>query len=76
MGDSPLALAARNGHKEVVKILLGRWGVDPDESNGHGQTPLCYAAAYGRAEVVEILPVFATGQSVRPEGRTRTDYES
>jgi len=21
-------------------------------------------------------PVFATGQSVRPEGRTRTDYES
>jgi len=37
-GDSPLAWAARNGHEEVVKMLLGWEEVDPDESNNYGQT--------------------------------------
>jgi len=55
MGDSSLAWAARNGHDEVVKMLLGRGEVDPDEPNRYGQTPLSYAAEKGNEEVVKIL---------------------
>ena len=29
-----------------------------------------------QAQISKYETVFATGQSVRPEGRTRTDYES
>ena len=55
LGDSPLAWAARNGHEEVVKMLLGREEVDPDEPNNYGQTPLFYAAEMGNEEVVKLL---------------------
>ena len=55
LGDSPLAWAARSGHEEVVEMLVGWEGVDPDELNDHRQTPLSYAAGYGCEGVVEIL---------------------
>jgi len=55
LGDSPLAWAARNGHEEMVKMLLGREEVDPDEPNDYGQTPLFYAAEMGNEEVVKLL---------------------
>ena len=55
LGDSPLAWAARNGHEEMVKMLLGREEVDPDEPNNYGQTPLFYAAEMGNEEVVKLL---------------------
>ena len=54
-GNSPLAWAARNGHEEVAKMLLGRDEVDPDEPNDYGQTPLSFAAGYGHEGVVKIL---------------------
>ena len=57
LGDPPLTLAARNGHEELVKMLVGCEGVDPDEPNNYGQTPLSYAAGYWRKGVVEILLV-------------------
>jgi len=52
---SPLAWAARYGHEEVVKMLLGREDVDPDELNDNGQTSLSYAAGKGNEEVVKLL---------------------
>jgi len=75
-GDSPLAWAARNGHGEVVKMLLGREEVDPDESNNYGQTPLFYAAAEGNDEVVKILLGREGVNPDRPDngGRTPLSY--
>ena len=43
-GSTPLAWAARNGHEEVVKILLGRREIYPDKCDSSGMTPLLYAA--------------------------------
>jgi len=75
-GDSPLAWAARNGHEEVVKMLLGREEVDPDEPNNYGQTPLFHATAEGNEEVVKIL---IGREEVNPDyqgdnGRTPLSY--
>ena len=54
-GCGPLAWAARNGHEEVVKILLGCGEVNPDKPDDDGQTPLSYAAWNGHEGVVKIL---------------------
>jgi len=51
---TPLAWAARNGHKEVVKILLRQADVN-SKSGLFGNTPLSYAAANGHEGVVKIL---------------------
>ena len=53
--NTPLVWAARNGHEGVVKILLGRDDVNPDEPNGDQRTPLYCAAHNGHEEVVKIL---------------------
>ena len=54
-GSTPLAWAARNGHDEVVKMLLGRREVYPNEKDFSSLTPLAYAAWEGHAGVVRIL---------------------
>ena len=58
---SPLILAAGNGHKDVVHLLLDR-GADPNlaSQNGsnprrNGSTPLHYAAFKGHTDVVQLL---------------------
>ena len=71
-GASPLTWAARNGHEEVVKILLGREEVDPDEPDDYGQTPLSYAAAKGNEEVVNILLQWEGVNCDKPDNRGRT----
>ncbi|CZR60318.1 uncharacterized protein PAC_10214 [Phialocephala subalpina] len=53
-GQTPLLLAARNGHTAVVELLLERVA-KPDCKNKRGQTPLIYAARNGHEEVVELL---------------------
>ena len=55
MGNTPLAWAARNGHEEVVKLLLGRDDIDPNKPDEEGQTPLMLAALNGHEEVVRLL---------------------
>ena len=54
-GNTALAWAVRKGHDDLVKMLLGRRGVDPDAMNVDGRTPLLWAAACGHESVVEML---------------------
>ena len=55
LGGRPLAWAARNGHEDVVKILLGWEDVNPDKLDNDGRTPLSFAAQNGQEGVVKIL---------------------
>jgi len=55
VGNTPLVWATWNGHRGVVKVLLGRGDVNPEKPNIAGQTPLCFAAENGHEEVVKIL---------------------
>jgi len=53
--NTPLLWAAKNGHEEVVKILLGRDDVNPEKPGQYEKTPLCYAAKNGHEGVVKML---------------------
>ena len=46
--------AARNGHKDVVHLLLDS-GVEQDKYTKYGETPLHLAAFYGHIDVVQFL---------------------
>ena len=54
-GYTPLIWAAKYGHEEVVRILLGHEGVCPDEPNEFGNTPLSWAALNGHEGVVRLF---------------------
>ena len=56
-GDTPLAIAAREGYTEVTQILLAAGGNVNGRENGtfEGRTPLILAAASNRAEIVNLL---------------------
>ncbi len=45
----PLLWAVRNGHSEIVKLLLEKEGVDVDSKGKYGSTPLSLAAEIGRS---------------------------
>ena len=72
-------------YREVMAGSGKHWSGPTDKCY---RTPLCLAAITGVKigpysinwfslhMVCGVLSVFTTGQSVRPEGRTRTDYES
>ena len=44
-----------DGHAEVVSLLLGKEGVDVNQVNDDGATPLYIASWEGHAEVVSLL---------------------
>ncbi|XP_056607788.1 caskin-2 isoform X6 [Triplophysa dalaica] len=51
--NTPLHLAARNGHKDIIRLLL-KAGIDINRSTKAG-TALHEAALYGKTEVVRLL---------------------
>ena len=54
-GNTPLTLAAYDGHAKVVGELLKAANVDVNKANNHGNTPLTLAARNGHAKVVREL---------------------
>ncbi|KAF1846370.1 ankyrin [Cucurbitaria berberidis CBS 394.84] len=54
-GQSPLLWAARNGYKEVVKLLLEVANVDVNAQDRFEQSPILCAAAYEHQEIVRLL---------------------
>ena len=56
IGMTALTWSAVKGHKEVIKILLEREDVDPDQADTkYGRTPLSWAAEGGYEGVVKML---------------------
>jgi ankyrin len=54
-GESALHIASRNGHENVVQLLMAGEKVDIDVQNKRGETELHVAAAGGHVEVVRLL---------------------
>jgi hypothetical protein len=54
-GQTPLFLAAGNGHEVVLRLLLSKDVVDPNSKNKFGRTPLSWAARRGHSNVVKLL---------------------
>jgi len=55
MNCGGLVWAGRNGHEQMVRMLLGLDGVNPDKPDNYGGTQLCWATSNGHKGVVEIL---------------------
>lgn len=51
---TPLMMAARNGHTDVIRVLLDA-NDDATAANANGTTPLMLAAAAGKADAVTLL---------------------
>ncbi|UIP92691.1 ankyrin repeat domain-containing protein [Wolbachia endosymbiont of Anopheles demeilloni] len=53
-GDTPLHLATKNSHLDVLEKLI-KEGANVNERNKYGNIPLHWAASYGRLSIVEEL---------------------
>ena len=53
-GDTPLHLAARSGHEDIVKLLVNE-GANVEEKNHSNQSPAEVAESHLQFEVVGLL---------------------
>ncbi|GLB02594.1 hypothetical protein AtubIFM57258_003952 [Aspergillus tubingensis] len=54
-GETPLWLAAANGHLEVVQSICQHQDYDLDIPDARGETPFCVAASKGYTDIVKYL---------------------
>ena len=52
---TPLFTACKNGHINIVKYLIEEGGVDIEEENGYGMTPLFCVCNYGKEKYSKIF---------------------
>ncbi|CAM9489817.1 unnamed protein product [Choristocarpus tenellus] len=72
-GHSPLHIASRYGHTNIVSLLIFS-GAKVDERDRHGLTPLHYAAGNGKKKCVELLIATGSLPSIQgPNGSTALD---
>jgi ankyrin repeat protein len=68
-GQTALMLAAKNGHKEVVEVLLATGKAEINAQSKNAQTALVLAAENGYKEVAELL--LATGKVETNDARDK-----
>jgi ankyrin repeat protein len=52
---TPLALAAKNGHEAIIKLLVNTPDVDLNSRDEYDRTPLALAVENGREAIVKVL---------------------
>lgn len=67
-GQTALIRAAKNGHDDVVDLLLNAPGIEADLADSSGETPLSRAAASGHVSIVRRLLL----EDVRPDSGRET----
>ena len=54
-GATPLYIAAREGHEQVVKTLLKKHGIEVNKADNAGDTPIAVAAHLRHGKIVDLL---------------------
>jgi ankyrin repeat protein len=65
-GCTALMLAARNGHPEIVCLLLEQPAIDLDVFNHHGETALMLADTGNHPQIVLLLLLRGANTTIRP----------
>ncbi|KAJ5928365.1 hypothetical protein N7466_007321 [Penicillium verhagenii] len=74
LGQTPLLSAAKQGHDQVVELLLKQEDIDVEARDIYGRTPLLWAAKYGYLQTVNLLLDHKPAFDVRDEHRYNSTF--